>query len=211
MRETLDSGERRDFETGAKRDTDTEKQRYSDITLDQWNMMLKAEQGVLNFKPLVVHRGMVGFADVSANPEIRVVPTFWDNITKKITFSRRNFSGKPEGFLVYGRSGESERSYAEPLMLNRLQGLMERGAQKYSADNWKKGMPLSVFFNSAVRHLFMWFFGDRNEDHLAAVLFNVQCIMVIERDLYCTQGVNNISKIPEEYADAGILKYRDST
>ena len=204
MRETLDSGERRDFETGAKRDIDTEKQKYSNLTLDQWNGMFQQEQGVLEFKPLIIQQGTINFLDVCENREIRVIPTYWDSVKNHVSFARQWFTRKPEGFMIFGRSGEPERSYAEPLMLNRLQGLMERGARKYSADNWKKGFPLSVNFNSAVRHLFMWFFGDRTEDHLAAVVFNIQSLMVIERDLY--EGVKSI---PKEYADAGILKHNE--
>ena len=188
MRETLDSGERRDFETGARRDIDTDKQKYSNLTLNQWNGMLQQEQGILQFKPLIVHQGDVTSQDFHENPEIRILPIFWDVVQNRISFVRRWFSRQPEGYITFGKSGESERSYAEPLMLNRLQGLMDRGAAKYSADNWKKGMPLSVYFNSAVRHLFMWFFGDRREDHLAAVIFNVQCIMVMERDMLKTKA-----------------------
>lgn len=50
---------------------------------------------------------------------------------------------------------------------------LEAGAVKYSSRNWEKGMPLSVFWDSAVRHLFKFLGGLRDEDHLAAALFNV--------------------------------------
>ena len=202
MRETLDSGERRDFETGAKRDVADEKQSY-EFTLDQWEGMLKQEQGVVKFKPLDIDISRpVKAGDFKENKNIRSVPIFWDKIKKCLSFSRGWYTRKPQGFILYSREGIPVRCFLEPLMINRLQGLMERGAYKYSEDNWRLGMPLSVYFNSAMRHLLMWFFGDRKEDHLAAVIFNVQCIMVIEKDLY-----EGVTTIPIGYADAGLLKY----
>ena len=52
-----------------------------------------------------------------------------------------------------------------------------RGAKKYDKDNWKKGIPTSRYLSSAFRHLYMYLIGDRVEDHLAAVVFNVFGIM----------------------------------
>mgnify|MGYP001290718493 CR=1 FL=1 len=50
---------------------------------------------------------------------------------------------------------------------------LEAGAAKYESRNWEKGMPCSVFLDSAIRHLFKFLGGLRDEDHLAAALFNV--------------------------------------
>lgn len=63
--------------------------------------------------------------------------------------------------------------------LRRLAELMGRGAVKYGDRNWEQGMPISRFYASALRHLFEFGDpnGDRTEDHLAGVLFNVMAIM----------------------------------
>lgn len=60
---------------------------------------------------------------------------------------------------------------------------MEQGAEKYGDRNWQQGIPLSRYFSSAVRHLVQWQAGDRNEDHLAAVLFNVGALLWTEQQI----------------------------
>lgn len=49
----------------------------------------------------------------------------------------------------------------------------EKGARKYAARNWEKGMPLSEYFNSAQRHADKLLAGYTDEDHEAAWLWNV--------------------------------------
>lgn len=49
----------------------------------------------------------------------------------------------------------------------------QKGAAKYDARNWEKGMPLSEFFNSAQRHADKLLAGYEDEDHAAAWLWNV--------------------------------------
>jgi len=39
--------------------------------------------------------------------------------------------------------------------------------------NWEKGLPLSRFIDSAFRHLAQFMEGNREEDHLAAILWNI--------------------------------------
>ena len=64
-----------------------------------------------------------------------------------------------------------------------LQRVMKRyldGAEKYGENNWMKGMPLSVYYDSAMRHLHAWWSGDANEDHAAAAVWNILCAMWTE-------------------------------
>ena len=58
--------------------------------------------------------------------------------------------------------------------------LTERGARKYAADNWLKGEPLSRFVDSACRHLLSHLVGLRDEDHLAAFLWNARGLLETE-------------------------------
>ncbi|MEG1185847.1 MAG: DUF5664 domain-containing protein [Eubacterium sp.] len=49
----------------------------------------------------------------------------------------------------------------------------EEGAIKYDDHNWRKGIPVSVFINSAVRHYFKYKRGDNDEHHDRAFLWNI--------------------------------------
>lgn len=63
------------------------------------------------------------------------------------------------------------------LVLKRLAIHYERGAMKYADRNWEKGGPLSRHLNSAFRHLNNVLEGDTSEDHYAACIWNLWCIM----------------------------------
>ena len=61
-------------------------------------------------------------------------------------------------------------------MLRRWAELMSRGAIKYGERNWEKANSIEEynrFKESAFRHLVQWFAGETDEDHAAAVLFNI--------------------------------------
>ncbi len=66
-----------------------------------------------------------------------------------------------------------------------LRRVMKRyldGAEKYGENNWMKGMPLSVYYDCAHRHLEEWWRGNwDDEDHAAAVVWNMLCAMYTER------------------------------
>lgn len=63
---------------------------------------------------------------------------------------------------------------------------MAQGAEKYSDRNWEKGMPISRYEASAYRHLAEYMLGDRQEDHLSAILFNIGAIM--HHEYYINRG-----------------------
>ena len=54
------------------------------------------------------------------------------------------------------------------------------GAEKYGENNWMKGMPLSVYYDSAMRHMHAWWAGEKDEDHAAAAVWNILCAMWTE-------------------------------
>lgn len=61
-------------------------------------------------------------------------------------------------------------------MLTRFADLMARGAKKYEARNWEKARgleELARYKSSALRHLTQWLAGETDEDHAAAVMFNL--------------------------------------
>lgn len=62
-------------------------------------------------------------------------------------------------------------------MLTRFAELMARGAEKYGDRNWEKAEgeeEYNRFLSSAARHFEQWLAGERDEDHAAAVWFNIQ-------------------------------------
>ena len=60
--------------------------------------------------------------------------------------------------------------------------LLRIGANKYGKNNWQKGQPTEAALESLHRHLAKYELGDREEDHLSAIIFNVQLIMKNEEE-----------------------------
>lgn len=61
-------------------------------------------------------------------------------------------------------------------MLDRWAEHMTKGAVKYAPRNWMRAegdAELERFKQSALRHLLQWLRGDIDEDHAAAVIFNI--------------------------------------
>ena len=51
----------------------------------------------------------------------------------------------------------------------------EEGAKKYGENNWRKGIPVKVYIDSAVRHYLKWSRGDEDEPHDRAFCWNILC------------------------------------
>ncbi|AIG78420.1 Hypothetical protein AJAP_27880 [Amycolatopsis japonica] len=65
----------------------------------------------------------------------------------------------------------------EDQLLTRVAALMGRGAEKYEDRNWEKfsdQAALDRARSSAFRHFMQWFNGETDEDHAAAVVFNLK-------------------------------------
>lgn len=77
-------------------------------------------------------------------------------------------------------SGKLRMSLIPQHELNRVLKRYLDGAEKYGENNWMKGMPLSVYYDCAHRHLEAWWRGDAIEDHAAAVVWNLLCAMHTE-------------------------------
>ena len=88
---------------------------------------------------------------------------------------------KPRFDLLIGK----EQKYEETL-LYRWAMLMMRGAKKYNARNWEKANgieELERFKESAFRHLIQGLCGKEDEDHFAAVCFNLNGIIFLMNKL----------------------------
>lgn len=61
-------------------------------------------------------------------------------------------------------------------MFHRWAEHLTKGAKKYAKRNWMKANGMEEydrFRESALRHFLQWYNGDRDEDHAAAVYFNI--------------------------------------
>ena len=51
----------------------------------------------------------------------------------------------------------------------------EEGAKKYGENNWKLGIPVNCYLDSAIRHYLKYRRGDKDEHHDRAFVFNILC------------------------------------
>lgn len=65
----------------------------------------------------------------------------------------------------------------------RLSKHYEAGAKKYKRWNFRQGIPVSSFIDSACRHLAKYQCGMDDEDHLSAAAFNVLGAMLMENTM----------------------------
>jgi len=76
--------------------------------------------------------------------------------------------------------GKLRMSLVPTEALNRVMKRYLDGAEKYGQNNWMKGMPLSVYYDSTMRHLQAWWNEEDDEDHLAAAAWNMLCAIWTE-------------------------------
>ena len=67
-----------------------------------------------------------------------------------------------------------------PYALMRVGRWLGMGARRYGERNWEKGIPMSACYASLMRHALKWAIGRRDEDHMAAVIFNAQALIHYE-------------------------------
>lgn len=79
----------------------------------------------------------------------------------------------PSGAQRDRAEGKGRYDLISPFAVRRLAGIYERGAKKYLDRNYERGLPLSQFLDSAMRHLFQLMEGREDEDHAAACLWNI--------------------------------------
>lgn len=59
---------------------------------------------------------------------------------------------------------------------------LRSGATKYGKGNWRLGQPEETIEESTDRHWAQWLDGDRSEDHLAAVMFGLNQLMLKDKE-----------------------------
>ena len=162
MSEIKDSGNRREFSTGAVRDMAEGKGRCDLLPLDVISDLfveLKCEKYervniILNYlnSALEIWKGELLSWD--SNRMDCVVDFLYDTLKE---------------FL-------KQSDFADiPTMVLELSVHFEQGANKYTEDNWKRGIPVNCYIDSAIRHYLKWLRGDTDERHDRAFVWNIVC------------------------------------
>lgn len=94
--------------------------------------------------------------------------------------TRRTFSTGSVRDMQEGKGDMASIPWESILRLSRH---YEAGAKKYDRWNFRKGIPISSFIDSAMRHLAKYQCGEDDEDHLSAAAFNVLGAMLMENTM----------------------------
>ena len=144
-----DSGNRTEFETGAVRDVQRGKGRFDLMPLDIMSKVFAVE-----------------FADEFEEGSIA-------DVLKSIADFKRTGNKR---WLCIAIAQYSLAVHVDlPKLMLDVAKHFENGALKYGERNWQKGIPVSRYVDSALRHLMKDLAGETDEDHAAAFVWNCMC------------------------------------
>jgi len=144
-----DSGNRTKFETGAVRDIQQGKGRFDLMPLDIMSKVFAVE-----------------FADEFEEGSIA-------DVLKSIADFKRTGNKR---WLCIAIAHYSQAVHVDlPKLMLDVAKHFENGALKYGERNWQKGIPVSRYIDSAVRHLMKDCACETDEDHAAAFVWNCMC------------------------------------
>jgi hypothetical protein len=75
------------------------------------------------------------------------------------------------------QSGKGRYDLLPMHALYRIARVFELGALRYKEDNWRQGIPLRRYADSAMRHLCKFIQGATDEDHAAQAAWNILCLL----------------------------------
>ena len=144
-----DSGNRTEFETGAVRDIQQGKGRFDLMPLDIMSEVFAVE-----------------FADEFEEGSIA-------DVLKSIADFKR--TGNKRWLCIAIVHYSQAVHVSLPTLMLDVARHFENGALKYGEHNWEKGIPVSRYIDSAVRHLMKDCACETDEDHAAAFIWNCMC------------------------------------
>jgi hypothetical protein len=84
------------------------------------------------------------------------------------------------GAVRDARAGKGRYDLIPFRAMRRIARHFENGAIKYGESNWRRGIPMHCYLDSAIRHAYTYMEGNRDEDHLAAAAWNLVCALHTE-------------------------------
>lgn len=96
------------------------------------------------------------------------------------------------------KTGKGRYDLLPPIAIKRLARHYENGAKVHSDRNWEKGLPLHSFADSMIRHAFAVLEGKRDEDHLAAVMWNAAGYIYTEDKIINGELSGELNTMPFE-------------
>lgn len=87
--------------------------------------------------------------------------------------------------------GKGRFDLIPPDALKRVAIHYQNGAESYGDHNWRHGIPLSSYMDSAIRHIYCYLEGMRDEDHLAAACWNLLSGMWTEMNIDEMDDISN--------------------
>lgn len=182
-----DSGERQQFKTGSQRDTDSGKGNPSLVPCDFFKLLLSSyssdRRNKIKYKFEDINHCYEALEENICDFGKDINTSRAENTEKlinqllvcfKIAANLMNFTDSQpinESFNPY--------TYA----LRRLSVHYQNGAVKYDKNNWRKGQPISRYFDSTKRHLWAYSENKTDEDHLSAVLWNIVAMIITIIDI----------------------------
>lgn len=184
MANLKDSGDRREFDTGAVRDMAEGKGR---MDLIPWNIALKIREYMYSHYRIPCSEDIV----TTLLDRFSCIEWCLNDDTREIL--EENFENAAAYWIMFryyyndinmlanaticdniGLSSETMTRIWATAMLD-VAKHFEDGARKYSDNNWRKGIPVWCYFDSASRHLMKTILGWNDEPHDRAVLWNLMC------------------------------------
>jgi len=101
------------------------------------------------------------------------------------------------GSVRDSRDGKGRFDLIPGYPLYRLARHFENGAVKYGDRNWEKGQDLSRYQDSAFRHLIKLIAGATDEDHAAAVIWNIMAFMETQERIRQGKLPTELDNLPE--------------
>jgi hypothetical protein len=186
--EVKDSGKRQAFNTGSQRDTDVGK----------GNPHLVAGEAFCKIEEMLKTRGLC-YTDRLLEDKTLLIADIRQALFK-YTELAENREDNDDLLLTaadlscYLIALDEGKRGLKALAYTRLAIHYQNGAIKYDKNNWRKGQPVSRYYDSAMRHLWKIELDYTDEDHYAALLWNLIAIIQTKIDVY--RGI-----LPEELND----------
>ena len=179
-----DSGKRQDFSTGSVRDT-ADGKGQPHLLPGEAIQRIRTYQQISNPKCIIAstdRNALLNLIEKSLYTYSELYDTRDDistDILETISFVE-DLIRQEEGF------------YSAPY--RRLSVHYQNGAKKYDPHNWRKGQPVSRYYDSAVRHYWDILDDKKDEDHEAALYWNL--IAIVQTKMDVNKGI-----IPKELND----------